>query len=46
MDKKPGCGSGVFIERPEDRIGRAAALALYGRELKNSATRLETFAAC
>ncbi|UWP60309.1 helicase-exonuclease AddAB subunit AddB [Ruminococcus gauvreauii] len=36
----------AFYERPEDRIGRAAALALYGRELKNSATRLETFAAC
>ncbi|MCH1984308.1 helicase-exonuclease AddAB subunit AddB [Ruminococcus sp. OA3] len=36
----------AFYEKPEDRIGRAAALSLYGRELKNSATRLETFAAC
>ena len=26
----------AFYERPEDRIGRAAALALYGRELKTA----------
>lgn len=36
----------AFYEKPQDSIGRAAALSLYGRELKNSATRLETFAAC
>ena len=36
----------AFYEKPQDSIGRAAAISLYGRELKNSATRLETFAAC
>ena len=32
--------------KPEDAIGRAAANALYGKTLTNSASRLEKFAAC
>ncbi|MDO4477469.1 MAG: PD-(D/E)XK nuclease family protein [Lachnospiraceae bacterium] len=32
--------------RPEDAISREAARALYGRRLRNSATRLERFAGC
>ena len=31
---------------PESSIGKAAAVALYGKELENSATELERFAAC
>lgn len=31
---------------PQDSIGKAAARALYGTTLENSATRLERFAAC
>ena len=31
---------------PESSIGKAAAVALYGKELDNSATELERFAAC
>ncbi len=31
---------------PQDQIGRAAAEALYGRNLRNSASRLEEFCAC
>jgi ATP-dependent helicase/nuclease subunit B len=31
---------------PHDQIGKAAASALYGSVLRNSATRLEKFAAC
>lgn len=31
---------------PQDTIGKAAARALYGTTLENSATRLERFAAC
>lgn len=31
---------------PQDTIGKAAARALYGTTLENSATRLEKFAAC
>ena len=32
--------------KPKDRIGRAAAEALYGKNLHNSASRLEQFCAC
>ncbi len=34
------------FEKPTDQIGRAAAEALYGKNLRNSATRLEEFCAC
>ncbi len=33
-------------EKPEDMIGEAAAKALYGSNLRNSASRLEEFCAC
>ena len=33
-------------EKPEGSIGKAAAAALYGRELQGSVSRLETFAGC
>ncbi len=33
-------------EKPEDQIGRATAAALYGRNLRNSASRLEEFCSC
>lgn len=36
----------VFYQKPEDHIGKIVARALYGRELNNSATELERFAAC
>lgn len=36
----------AFYENPHDRIGKAAASALYGNEIYNSATRLEQYAAC
>ena len=36
----------AFYVNPHDRISRASAAALYGTELKNSATRLEQFAKC
>ena len=36
----------VFYEKPQTGIGRAAARALYGKILTNSATRLEQFASC
>lgn len=36
----------AFSENCRSGIGRAAARALYGRELTNSATRLEQFASC
>ncbi|MDO4804325.1 MAG: helicase-exonuclease AddAB subunit AddB [Lachnospiraceae bacterium] len=32
--------------KPQDQIGRAAARALYGTQLTNSASRLERFSAC
>ena len=32
--------------KPHDQIGKAAARALYGSRLMNSASRLETFSAC
>lgn len=37
---------GVAYRKAPDSISRAAARMLYGRVLKNSATRLEQFAAC
>ncbi|MGI6006602.1 MAG: helicase-exonuclease AddAB subunit AddB [Ruminococcus sp.] len=36
----------TFYENTEDSIGKAAAQALYGKVMENSATRLERFAAC
>lgn len=33
-------------QKPVDQIGQAAARALYGTELRNSASRLEEFCAC
>ena len=36
----------AFSRKPEDRIGRAAARALYGARLRNSASRLERFCGC
>lgn len=39
-------GSGGIRGSTGERIGKAAAVALYGKELDNSATELERFAAC
>ena len=36
----------AYYVNPQDAIGKAAAQVLYGRELENSATRLEQFARC
>ncbi len=36
----------AFYENPQTGIGRAAAQAVYGKVLTNSATRLEKFASC
>lgn len=36
----------AYYVNPKDAIGKAAAQVLYGRELENSATRLEQFARC
>lgn len=36
----------AFYENAADTIGKAAARALYGKVMENSATRLERFAAC
>lgn len=36
----------AFYENPKDAIGKAAAHAVYGKILENSASRLERFAAC
>lgn len=36
----------AFYKKAEDQLGRGVAKALYGRELNNSATQLERFAAC
>ncbi len=36
----------AFFSKQEDHISRVTARALYGNTLKNSATRLERFAAC
>lgn len=36
----------AFYENAADSIGKAAARALYGKVMENSATRLERFAAC
>lgn len=36
----------AFCRKPEDKIGKSAARALYGNVLENSATQLERFAAC
>ncbi|MBS6194185.1 MAG: helicase-exonuclease AddAB subunit AddB [Clostridiales bacterium] len=37
---------GAFCRKPEDRIAKSVARALYGTTLENSATELEKFAAC
>ena len=36
----------AFCRKPEDKIGKSVAKALYGNVLDNSATQLERFAAC
>ncbi len=36
----------AFLWKPEDKISRSAARAIYGNVLENSATQLERFAAC
>ncbi|NCB92636.1 MAG: helicase-exonuclease AddAB subunit AddB [Clostridia bacterium] len=36
----------AFQTKPNDKIGKSVARALYGTTLENSATRLERFAAC
>ncbi|MDD3218214.1 MAG: helicase-exonuclease AddAB subunit AddB [Lachnospiraceae bacterium] len=36
----------AYYENPHDKIGKAAARALYGSQLHNSATRLEEYASC
>lgn len=36
----------AFFTNPQDAIGKSVARALYGKELENSATRLEQFAKC
>ena len=36
----------AYYVNPEDSIGKETAQALYGKELENSATRLEQFARC
>ena len=38
--------SSAFLQKPEDRIGKSVAHALYGNVLENSVSRLEKFAAC
>lgn len=51
--RNPGTRSGMqklleaaFYENAADTIGKAAARALYGKVMENSATRLERFASC
>lgn len=36
----------AFLTKPQDRIGKSVAHALYGTVLENSVSRLERFAAC
>ena len=42
----PCCWRLLFLENHTSGIGRAAARALYGKVLANSATRLELFSSC